>query len=68
MASESKQSEARTKANKKWDENNKARKQYINKRSVARNFVKQLATEEDLAELSALISNRYHLLNHSENN
>ena len=37
-------SEARERANKKWDDNNKQRKQYINKRSVARNFVKQLAT------------------------
>ncbi|MBE1725475.1 hypothetical protein HXP43_04535, partial [Lactiplantibacillus plantarum] len=52
-------SDAKSRANKKWDDNNKARKQYINKRSVARNFIKQLATDDDLAELLGLISDRH---------
>ncbi|MFO1547027.1 hypothetical protein ABC418_13845 [Lactiplantibacillus plantarum] len=51
-------SEARERANKKWDDNNKQRKQYINKRSVARNFVKQLATVDDLNELQELLEER----------
>ncbi|USQ67964.1 hypothetical protein M5C72_08720 [Companilactobacillus allii] len=40
--------EARIKANKKWDKENKERKQYLNTRSVARNFIKNRATKEDL--------------------
>ncbi|MBS0938038.1 hypothetical protein [Lactiplantibacillus plantarum] len=51
-------SKARERANKKWDDNNKQRKQYINKRSVARNFVKQLATVDDLNELQELLKKR----------
>lgn len=51
-------SESRKRANKKWDEKNKQRRQYINKRSVARNFVKQLGTIDDLNELQMLIETR----------
>lgn len=50
--------EARIKANKKWDKGNKERKQYLNTRSVARNFIKKRATHEDLQELKTLINNR----------
>lgn len=46
--------EARAKANKKWDEKNKARKLYINKRSTAKSFILNLATEEDLAILKSM--------------
>ncbi|APX72503.1 hypothetical protein M5C72_05140 [Companilactobacillus allii] len=53
-----KMSDAKIKANKKWDENNKERKNYINKRSIARNFVKKSATKDDLTELKELIEIR----------
>ncbi|MFC6180592.1 hypothetical protein [Lactiplantibacillus daowaiensis] len=56
---------ARTKANKKWDDANKARKQYLNKRSVARNFIKKSATVADLDELALLIDARRDTLNTS---
>ncbi|WP_324711966.1 hypothetical protein VA644_06750 [Lactobacillus gasseri] len=50
--------EARAKANKKWDEKNKARKLYINKRSTAKNFILNLATEEDLANIEEYVAER----------
>ncbi|WP_436704196.1 hypothetical protein [Lactiplantibacillus plantarum] len=52
-------SEARTRANKKWDEKNKERKKYIVKRSTARGFIRNYATDDDLAEMLALISDRH---------
>lgn len=50
--------EARAKANKKWDENNKARKLYINKRSTCKSFILNLATEEDLANIEEYVAER----------
>lgn len=50
--------EARAKANKKWDENNKARKLYINKRSTCKNFILNLATEQDLENIKQYIADR----------
>lgn len=50
--------EAKRKANKKWDEKNKERKSFISRRSTARNFVKKWAQEEDLKELEELIKLR----------
>lgn len=50
--------ESKKRANKKWDEGNKERKQYLNKRSVARNFIKKSATNDDLDELESLIKYR----------
>ncbi|GGJ77303.1 phage protein [Virgibacillus kapii] len=47
-----------TEANKKWQEKNKERTRYLNKRSTARNFVRKHATPEDLEELKALIKER----------
>ncbi|MCH4169733.1 MAG: hypothetical protein LKF36_00785 [Lactobacillus sp.] len=51
-------SEARKKANKKWDTENKARKNYINKRSIARNFVLKDGSAEDVDEILQLIMAR----------
>ena len=51
-------SDSKKRANQKWDSKNKERKQYINCRSTARNFVKNKATLEDLVELRVLISQR----------
>lgn len=48
-------SAAQRRANEKWDSNHKDRKQYITKRSTARNFIKKEATEEDLDEFKNLI-------------
>jgi len=50
--------EARAKANKKWDEKNKVRKLYINKRSTTKSFILNLATEEDLANIESYIVER----------
>lgn len=50
--------EARKKANKKWDENNKDRKNYIVKRSTTKNFTLKLTTEEDLKAIESYIEER----------
>ncbi|CAM3383217.1 Phage protein [Lactobacillus paragasseri] len=50
--------EARAKANKKWDENNKARKLYINKRSTCKSFILNLATKEDLKNIKQYVADR----------
>lgn len=51
-------SEAHKKANKKWDAKNKDRKQYLNKRSNAKNFILKLATKEDLEQIKEYINQR----------
>ena len=50
--------EARKKANKKWDENNRDRKKHIVKRSTTKNFILKLATEEDLKAIESYIEER----------
>lgn len=50
-------SEAKRKANKKWDDKNKERKAYIVKRSTARNFIKNM-DRKDIAEFEQLIQER----------
>lgn len=50
-------SEAKRKANKKWDDKNKERKAYIVKRSTARNFIKNM-NREDIEEFEELIQER----------
>lgn len=51
-------SAARVKANRKWDKNNKERKQYLNRRSVTKNFILKLATKEDLLHIKSLVQKR----------
>ncbi|GAF41628.1 hypothetical protein FC83_GL000967 [Agrilactobacillus composti DSM 18527 = JCM 14202] len=51
-------SEARKRANKRWDEKNRERKRYLNKRSTARCFIANHATDEDIETLQALINER----------
>lgn len=58
--------DAKKRANKKWDEQNKDRKRYIVKRSTARGFIRDYATDDDLAELLALISDRHKQLHADE--
>ena len=51
-------SEARKKANKKWDDKNKERMKYLRYRSYTKTFISKLSTVEDLDELSALVEER----------
>lgn len=51
-------SKAQRKANKKWDSKNKERKQYLNKRSTAKSFILNLATEEDLENIKQYVADR----------
>ena len=51
-------SEAQRRASAKWDHKNKSRRQYINKRTITRNFIKKEATKEDLGEFKILLKNR----------
>ena len=48
-------SEAKKKANKKWDDNNKERMKYLRYRSYTKTFINKLSTAEDLLELRQLI-------------
>lgn len=57
---------ARAKANKKWDSNNRERKNYINKRSVAKNFILKSATQEDLDNIKQYIKQREEMLSQEE--
>lgn len=50
-------SESKRKANDKWDKKNKERKRYINSRSVARNFIKNME-DEDIPEFKKLMEER----------
>lgn len=49
---------ARKKDNKKCDEDNKDRKNYIVKRSTTKNFILKSATEEDLKAIESYIEKR----------
>lgn len=51
-----KYTEAQKRASLKWDENNKERKQYLNRRSTAKNFILKSATNEDLQMLQEAIN------------
>lgn len=51
-------SEARKKANKKWDDKNKEKRKLYQYRSYAKKYVKELASEEDLLELRQMIDER----------
>lgn len=50
-------SEARKRANKKWDSENKDRVRYLKQRSACRKFI-QAATLADLREIQLLIDKR----------
>ncbi|TLQ15465.1 hypothetical protein FEZ41_13750 [Lentilactobacillus parafarraginis] len=55
--------EARKRANQKWDAAHKERARYISRRSQARGFIRNFATMEDLQELQELIKERQDFLN-----
>ena len=58
-----KYTEAKARANKKWDEKNKERKKYISKRSTAKSFILNLASEDDLELIEKYITQRRENLN-----
>ena len=47
-----------TEANKRWQEQNKEKSNYLKSRSTSRGFIKNKATVEDLEELENLIAAR----------
>ena len=51
-------SEAQLKANKKWNDKNKDKQRVYRYRSYARKYVRDIANEDDLKELQALINER----------
>lgn len=51
-------SEAKSRANKKWDDENKAKKRVYRYRSYTRKFVREMAKADDLDELRILINQR----------
>lgn len=55
-------SEAQQRAKKKWDSKNKDKNRVYRYRSYARKFIKDIANEDDLKELSKLIDDK---LNHN---
>ena len=50
-----------TEVNKKWNDKNEARKLYINKRSTTKNFILNLAIEDDLEQIEKYIEERHRL-------
>lgn len=53
-----KTSEARKKANAKWASKNREYRNYLTKRSSARGFIRNKATQEDLLELRDMIDEK----------
>lgn len=53
-----KTSEARKKANAKWASKNREHRNYLTKRSNARGFIRNNATQEDLLELREMIDEK----------
>jgi ribosomal protein S20 len=56
------QKNKQTIANKKWQDKNKEYTKYLNYRSRARTFIKNLAKKEDVQELEKLLSERKEFL------
>ena len=49
------ETEAQKKATKKWNDANKAHRNYLSSRGAARSFIRNKATEDDLLELRKMI-------------
>lgn len=58
-------SEAKKRANKKWNDKNKKRMTYIRRRSDSKNFILKLATEEDLEKTIEYVNQRKKYLKNS---
>lgn len=50
--------DAQQKATKKWNQNNREHRNYLSKRSSARSFIRNHASNSDLTELEELIAER----------
>lgn len=50
--------DAQARASKKWNKNNREHRNYLSKRSSARSFIRNHATDSDLNELEGLIAER----------
>ena len=51
-------SDAKKRANKKWDDSNKEQKKYLRYRSYSKTFITTLANQEDLQVLKKCIEER----------
>lgn len=49
-------SDAKKRANKKWNDKNKERMTYNRRRSDFKNFIQKIATEEDLKNSSSILT------------
>ncbi len=58
-------SEAKKRANKKWNDKNRARMTYIRRRSDSKNFILKFATEEDLEKTLEYVNQRKKYLKNS---
>ncbi|RHW49269.1 hypothetical protein DS834_08020 [Lactobacillus bombicola] len=56
-------SEAKKRANARWNAKNKDKQLIYNTKSAAKRFVKEFATEDNLKELEQLIAQRRAILN-----
>ena len=52
------ETEAQKKASKKWNDANKAHRNYLSSRGAARSFIRNKATEDDLLELRKMIDDK----------
>lgn len=52
------ETEAQKKATKKWNDANKAHRNYLSSRGEARSFIRNKATEDDLLELRKMIDDK----------
>ena len=54
--------EAKRRANKKWDEKNKEKKKVIILRASTKRFIREFASEEDISNIKEYISEREKIL------
>lgn len=50
--------EAQREANERWRKKNRERTQYLNKRSITKHFISDLATDDDLREIQEWVRDR----------
>ena len=60
-------SEAKIRANRKWDAKNKERKDYLRYRSTAKNFILKKATLDDLITITGYVEERKKQLKNIKN-
>lgn len=56
-------SDAKKRANEKWNQNNKERMNYLRSRSSAKSFIRNKATIDDIKELREMLDERENELN-----